>query len=194
MPPRADRDERRERIVTAACRVLSTAGLDGLSMRRIAEAADCTTGMVTHYFASKHELVGAALDHVRRSHDARARAQLAADPADPVAALAELLPLDGQRAADMRVWLGFYAAAVADEDLRRQHVRIYADWRAVLGDALAGRGVPPAHERDALVDHLVVALNGLVVQALLDPDHWSPERQRGELSRLVAEALAGRAG
>ena len=36
-------------------------------MRRIAEAAGCTTGLVTHYFASKDEILVAAL---RPSHEA----------------------------------------------------------------------------------------------------------------------------
>ena len=123
MPPITDHAQRRERIVNAACQVLATAGLDGFSMRRIAKAAGCTTGMVTHYFSSKRALVGAALDHIRQDHDDRARARLAADPSDPAAALAELLPLDPERANSLRVWLGFYAAAVADATLRRHQQR-----------------------------------------------------------------------
>src|SRR5690625_269400 len=188
MPPITDHAQRRERIVNAACQVLATAGLDGFSMRRIAKAAGCTTGMVTHYFSSKRALVGAALDHIRRDHDDRARARLAADPSDPAAALAELLPLDPERANSLRVWLGFYAAAVADATLRRQHARIYANWRAVLAETLDQSGVTGT-DHEELVDHLVVALNGLVVQALLDPEHWTAARQRRELRRLVAEAL-----
>lgn len=189
MPTKTDHDERRERIVIAACRVLSSSGLEGLSMRRIAAAADCTTGMVTHYFSSKRELVGAALDSVRQVHDERARVRFAADPSDPVEAFGELLPLDEERAQAMRVWLGFYAAAVADDGLRHQHVRIYTRWRTELSAALAELGAPGGEAREQTVDHLIVALNGLVVQALLDPDYWTPKRQRAELTRLVTEAF-----
>lgn len=189
MPRKVDHAQQRARIIDATCQVLARDGLDGLSMREIAVAAGCTTGLVTHYFSAKRELVSAALDHVTDMHARRARARLAADPSDPTAALAELLPLDDQRATELRVWLGFYAAAVADTWLRDQHARIYADWRAILSEGLEDAGVPAGSEREQLVDHLVVALNGLVVQALLDPGHWSPDRQRRELARLVAEAL-----
>lgn len=190
MPRRVDHAQQRDRIVTATCQVLARDGLDGLSMRAIAAETGCTTGLVTHYFSSKRDLVGAALDHIRAAHEQRARARLAADPSDPEAALAELLPLDEQRADQLRVWLGFYAAAVGDAQLRRRHARIYADWRTVLTDGLSNAGVPAGNEREQLADHLVVALNGLVVQAVLDTEHWTPERQRRELARLVNEALA----
>ena len=192
MPRSVDHAQQRQHIATAAYRVLARSGLDGLTMRAIAAEAGCTTGLVTHYFASKRELVSAALDHIRAAHDERARARIAGDPSDPAAALAELLPLDEQRASELRVWLGFYAAAVADTQLRRQHAQIYADWRAELAAGLHNAGVPAGPDQEELVDHLVVALNGLVVQAVLDTGHWTPQRQRRELDRLVAEALTHR--
>lgn len=190
MPRKVDHAQQRSRIIDATCRVLAREGLDGLSMREIAAQADCTTGLVTHYFSSKRELVGAALDHVTTVHEQRARAQLAAYPSDPATALAELLPLDDRRASELRVWLGFYAAAVTDPRLRDQHAQIYANWRAVLTEGLADAGVPAGDRRDQLVDHLVVALNGLVTQALLDAGYWTPDRQRRQLGYLVADALA----
>src|SRR5699024_7689110 len=106
----------------------------------------------------------------------------------PGAALAELLPLDPERANSLRVWLGFYAAAVADATLRRQHARMYANWRPVLAETLDQSGVTGT-DPEELVDHLVVALNGLVVHALLDPGSCTGRRQRRGLRRLVAEAL-----
>lgn len=189
MPRKVDHAQQRVRIVTATCKVLARLGLDGLSMREVAAEAGCTTGLVTHYFSSKRDMVSVALEYIRTTHEQRARAQLAADPSDPTAALAELLPLDTQRTDELRVWLGFYAAAVGDPELRHQHARIYAGWRAVLADGLSDAGVPAGSEREQRVDHLVVALNGLVVQAVLDTEHWTPHRQRRELARLVTEAL-----
>ncbi|MDN5859246.1 MAG: hypothetical protein L0H84_11545, partial [Pseudonocardia sp.] len=48
-----------------------------------AAEAGCTTGLVTHYFSAKRELVGAALEHIRAAHERRAWACPAADPGDP---------------------------------------------------------------------------------------------------------------
>ncbi|MGH3177968.1 MAG: TetR/AcrR family transcriptional regulator, partial [Streptosporangiaceae bacterium] len=52
MPKVVDHAARRAELVDAAWRVIAEEGLEAATMRRIAEAAGCTTGRVTHYFDS----------------------------------------------------------------------------------------------------------------------------------------------
>src|SRR5580692_1468139 len=66
MPKVVDHDARRAELVDAAWRVIAAEGLEAATMRRIAQAAGCTTGRVTHYFYSKDDMLVAALREVHR--------------------------------------------------------------------------------------------------------------------------------
>ena len=67
MPRQVDHDERRQELSTAVWRVVSERGLDGLTLRSVAAAAGCTTGLVAHYFADKNALLTHARDVMDRS-------------------------------------------------------------------------------------------------------------------------------
>src|SRR5262245_66609627 len=53
--------QRRRLIVAAARRVFETSGLEGASIRAIAQAAGCTTGAIYPLFRSKEELFAVVL-------------------------------------------------------------------------------------------------------------------------------------
>ena len=75
MPVTVDHDVRRREVAEAVWRVLADTGFAGLSLRAVAREMGATTGLLTHYFASKGELVRHALDVV---HDRTAPRMAAA--------------------------------------------------------------------------------------------------------------------
>jgi TetR/AcrR family transcriptional repressor of nem operon len=56
------RSGKRERLVTAATRVLHEQGVERTTLADIAQAADIPVGNVYYYFKTKDQLVGAAID------------------------------------------------------------------------------------------------------------------------------------
>ncbi|CAM2930769.1 TetR/AcrR family transcriptional regulator [Prescottella defluvii] len=56
------RDRRKSEIVTTAIGILSTHGYQGMNLEDVAERTDIAKATLYHYFRSKDELVGAALD------------------------------------------------------------------------------------------------------------------------------------
>ena len=56
--------DRRIEVSEAAWKVIVREGLDRTSIRAIARELDCTTGVVTHYFRDKQELILFALNQV----------------------------------------------------------------------------------------------------------------------------------
>jgi len=63
-PPTLPQAERRRRaILDAALRVIASAGVDGLTHRRVAAEADVALGSTTYYFASREELLREAFRH-----------------------------------------------------------------------------------------------------------------------------------
>jgi TetR/AcrR family transcriptional repressor of nem operon len=56
------RSGKRERLVTAAARVLHEQGVEKTTLADIAQAADVPVGNIYYYFKTKDQLVGAAID------------------------------------------------------------------------------------------------------------------------------------
>src|SRR4028118_2322911 len=115
MPRVVDHGKRREEIAEATWRVIERAGPDGANMREIAREAGHTTGVVTHYFRDKRELMAFVFGLVvDRSTSRMARA---AAEAGITEALAQLLPLDAERRRETTVWLALMSASLTDPDL-----------------------------------------------------------------------------
>ena len=82
MPKIVDHDARRQELIEASWRVIAAEGLEGVTMRKIAAEAGCTTGRLTHYFADREALILASL---RTSYDVtgdRARQAIANNSSD----------------------------------------------------------------------------------------------------------------
>ena len=81
------RDERRERILWAAKRVLLQKGLDDASMDDVAAAAGTTKPTVYAHFRSKDELISAVIEYIRRMFLGKLRSPevYSAEPVEAVA-------------------------------------------------------------------------------------------------------------
>ena len=59
-----ERDEKRQRILDAAAELLITDGFDKLTIRRIAEKLEYSSGVIYNYFADKSEIIYGYCDEV----------------------------------------------------------------------------------------------------------------------------------
>lgn len=178
MPRQADPAERRQTVVDAAYGILAHAGLSALTMRAVAKAAGVTTGMITHWFDSRDALVEAAVDMAAEREERRAR-EVAEAGADVVATLSAFLPLDEERASEVRVWIGFWAASIGNETLLSIHRRRYRVWATHLTKS----GFVPD---DGSGQRLIAVVDGISVDAVLDPDRWPAEEQIAALKAHLA--------
>lgn len=192
MPKVVDHAVRRAELVDAAWRVIAAEGLEAATMRRIAEAAGCTTGRVTHYFDSKDDVLVAALREVhRRAGERMIRHIGGADAASVLLeVLLEALPVDEDRQLEWKVWLAFWGRAAADERLRHEQEQRYTEWRGLL-DKLVRRARPgvAAADRRTAVDLIAGAIDGLGIQAVLEPAAFTTARLRRAASAIVGSVL-----
>ena len=135
MPKIADHGERRSSLVDSGLDLLAREGLEAATMRRLAVAANCTTGMITHYFENREALLLAMLRHVHTAAGARmikavARASTPRTKLDAV--LLESLPLDAARLVEWKVWLAFWGAVPSAPNLAIEHAQRYDEWRSLL--------------------------------------------------------------
>ena len=187
MPRVADEEERREEVVDAAFRVIARAGLAGASMRAIAREAGCTIGLINHWFDSRDDLIEATFGRAIDAELERAT-EIATDPGSYVDAAAQFLPVDERRRDEAKIWIAFYAMVLgrADrDDLRTARCR--AVRAAMVSGLRAFHPLPTCHD---LVDRVLVLVDGIAINALLDPKRWTRDRQRTVLREGVEDALA----
>src|SRR5436190_17447299 len=114
MPVSVDREERRQQVIAVASRLIAEAGLDAVTVRDVASAADCSTAIVSHYFHNKKELLfltyRASIDRATE----RANLAVGADGTDLRGLLAQIMPLDDERLIEWKIWIAFWAKAVSD--------------------------------------------------------------------------------
>jgi len=187
MPRVADKQERREQVVEAAFRVISRDGLSGTSMRAVAKEAGCTIGLINHWFASRDDLIEATFDRAIELEMERAAA-VVSNPASYIDAASQFLPVDERRRDDAKVWIAFYAMVVCGPEHEDRRAARCNAVRKVMVEGLRGfRPVAVCHD---IVDRIFVLVDGIAINALLDPKRWTRSRQRTVLREGLEDVLA----
>ena len=188
MPKVVDHAQRRRELVAATWAVVAAEGIEGATVRRIAEEAGCTTGRITHYFADKEEVLVAALRQVHRAAGKRMLAAIGERSGLEAlrAVLAEALPLDQERILEWRVWLAFWGSAATSASLQAEQHERYREWRALLRRVLATAELPAGIDLDRLVDQIVALVDGFGLQGVLDPERDQlASRLNGAVDALI---------
>ena len=182
VPKIVDQEEKRASIARAAYDVLSTEGIAGATMRRIAKAAGCSTGMLVHYFKGKQDVLLSAHEHA--STDVRARMEACEREASGLsllrALLMEVLPLDARRCGNWLIWISFWDESVADAVRPEQDKRVL-EWRGRLKRALdqavdAGELPETVNVADE-TDTIAALLEGLAIQVVVHRRRIGARRQ-----------------
>jgi DNA-binding transcriptional regulator YbjK len=194
-PPRTPRG-RREELLEAVLRVLAREGPAGASHRAVAREAGVPLGSTTYYFASREEMLVAALRHAADREVARLRERVE--------------ELRGRRlgAAGWRREVVAWALEQMEPErahllVARHHLRVEAITRPQLRDAyrawtaaaleLAETALAACGSPDPAADApvLVAALDGLQLNGLVLSDPQRRERAIRAAARRVMERLSG---
>ncbi len=186
----ADRAAQGEALSRAVWDVLAQQGLEKLTVRAVAAAAGCTTGLVMHRFPNRRAL----LLHARQLlHDTtRQRVEaLEAAATSPRAALRAVLrqgmATDPETINGSIVWMGFLAAAVADAELIGIHRRNNRAWRERVERLVSATAQDwPVDRVGAVALGLIAMTEGAAALAAADPAAYPAEHQ----DRMLDAALA----
>jgi AcrR family transcriptional regulator len=192
MPKIVDWDARRDEILSATWRVIARDGIARATIRAIAREANCSRGILAHYFDDKADILGSAL--VMSHRRVAARMDAAAESLRGLDALRvvmlEALPLDERRDLEAQIEISFWGRALGNPELRDlQHSEfdhLLARLRRHLREA-AGLGQLREGIDIGLAAHqLVVLIDGISAERVLYPDRVTPDRQRKMLRQLLA--------
>ncbi|MEV4277353.1 TetR/AcrR family transcriptional regulator [Actinoplanes xinjiangensis] len=185
----ADRSAQGETLSRAVWSVLAEQGLERLTVRAVAAAAGCTTGLVMHRFPNRQALLLHARELLHRVTRARVEA-LEVEAGSPREALRAVLlqgmALDEQTRQEAIVWMGFLAAAVTDDELIAEHRRNNRAWRERVERLTAAAAPEWTAGRVATVALALIAMTeGVAVYAAADPAAFPP----GDQERMLDAAL-----
>ncbi len=191
MPKIVDWDERRDEILSATWRVIARDGITGATIRAIAREANCSRGILGHYFDDKADILGSALVHSHRRVGARmtaASAGLSGLAALRVVML-EALPLDERRDLEAQIEISFWGRALGNSALRElQHTefdRLCNRLRGHLQEAAASGELADGCDLGLATHQLVVLIDGLSAERVLYPDRVTTHRQVQMLDLLL---------
>jgi len=192
MPRIVDHDARRKEIILATWRVVAARGLAATTIREIAREAGCSTGTLAHYFSDRGEIIASAMAMAHRTVRARADAKIGnARGLEALRILMiEALPLDEQRTLEARIEACFWGEAVGNDRLMRlqnsevdifcSRVRERLIEAEKLGELEAGVHIA------AIVDELLVLMDGCSIQAVLNPKRLPSACQITHLEALLS--------
>jgi AcrR family transcriptional regulator len=195
-----DHEERRAELVDATRRVILRDGIEAATTRRIAREAGFSSGVLTHYFADKEEIMQSALRVSHRRRAARLRSKVAGRSglAALRALLLDTLPLDDRRARENGLEVCFWSRSLTSPALRRAQREEAAERRrlvrAQLAAALENGDIATDENLDDVTERLLALVDGLSVHGLLYPDRVDAARIErlldAELDRLRRDAVA----
>jgi AcrR family transcriptional regulator len=173
-PPGPDRrrPERLERILEAACRAILDRGFPATRIADVAEAAGVSTGTVHYYFATKDEVLVAALKWA--SGRLFARIERPGDDSAP-RRLARLLAVSVP-----------YPGPARDEACSEQWRGYFHD---VVRSGIDAGDFHPAAPAGEVAERLVAFVDGLGFETALGYRWTSPQRMHARLVEFAAEQL-----
>jgi len=200
MPKEVDHDERREELLEAVWRVIARDGMEGTTIRGIAKETGWSTGVLSHYFADKDDIIGSALRLAYERIATRWDEKL--DGLTGVRALYELvldnLPLDEDRALETKLLMNYWSLMIRGHELAarpRRRGPVLIDWltKLVREGQEAGE-IRRGEAAEDIAERLLGLIDGFSLHALLNPERLTRDRQvallQQEFDRLSEGASA----
>lgn len=193
MPKIVDHLARRTQIADALLSVAAGQGLEAVSLRHVAAEAGVSTGMVQHYFRTKDEMMGFALEVVSERVERRMAEKFGADTTDApgLEQLRELflqmLPLDAARMDEGKVALAFLAYAAVKPEMAEGIRRGTAQLQEYLAELLRQHWAGRRHSRDPELSAIgtLALVEGLGLYLL--NGHYSADQAVSALDQHLAD-------
>jgi AcrR family transcriptional regulator len=183
--------QRRIEVAKAAWQVIIREGLDRTSMRAIAQELGSSTGVVTHYFRDKEELILFALElvfeNVAAEMTARAQGQQGIEKLEQMIFVA--LPMESIDRDDWKVWVAFLGYSIGREHLIKEHQQRYDLLRQIISQELADLQTANLIRADLDLtleaNALIALVDGIGTGVVIYPDRFNPAQQQYLVRRHI---------
>jgi AcrR family transcriptional regulator len=192
LPKIVDWEARKDEILQATWQVIARDGLSRTTVRAIAREADCSLGILSHYFDDKMDILASALLLCHRR--VRERTEKKVVGLNGMSALRiamlEALPLDAERQLEARIEVSFWGRILSDarlSELGQLEVNLLASrLRGHLNEARAAGELREDLNLDLATQELLVLIDGVSVERTHFPASVPPKRQIEMLERRLS--------
>jgi AcrR family transcriptional regulator len=141
------------------------------------------TGALTHHYDSKQLLIEDALKQLATETLDRTSAVQVRSTDDLIELVSSALPTSDEGQIEWKVWLVFWSECARGNEVIQKLNRDFQErWLTVLRNALAA--IDHRNSNDT-ADILAAAINGIGIDATVDPSSWPPQRVQSTARRLV---------
>jgi AcrR family transcriptional regulator len=190
--PKGDHAARKQEIAEATWRVIADKGVAGATIRRIARETGYSTGVLSHYFSDKNEILEFAVESLFALWLSEYRKTEISDISaeDELRHLLNsLLPTDEISKFFWSLWMHFLAGAVDNS----KHAEIIADFQVHMRDRIARivrRGVNegafnPGMDSQVMIDILNATIDGFCITFPFEQSHYDSEYLQEIMERLI---------
>ncbi|HPF45591.1 MAG: TetR family transcriptional regulator C-terminal domain-containing protein [Alphaproteobacteria bacterium] len=191
--------DKKQLFIDATICSLANFGYKRTTVRRIADFAGVTPGLLTHYFTGKEELIAESYKYFSNLFLEDFKTKIVPMDTDPINALK--VYIESTFAPDdvdpkyLRVWLAFWAVTLSEQDLRMAHKEIYQQYIDAIESILKAAYTKHNYSltgRDtrSLAIGIYALLDGLWLECCLDPEGFS-QRKSLETAYQFIESSTG---
>lgn len=186
---------RRAQMTAAVRRVVAEVGMEGATIKRIADQARVSPGLVNHYFGSKEEALTATMTELARDFDRQMRkiSRSNVGPLQKLMGLVDISVPDSAGKLEMwTVWLEFWSQAMRKPLLRQLHRDMYDIYRrsvsAVIQQGIE-EGLFGQVDPEEVADTLIAITDGSAIDCILSEADDAPDIMRRRTIRYLEKAL-----
>ncbi|MCM3758555.1 TetR family transcriptional regulator [Sporosarcina aquimarina] len=182
MPKIVNHDERKNTIAEAMWRVILDKGMEGATVRNIAEEAGLSLGALRYYFKTQDDLLVYAMDLVRERAKKRIEKILlqSLSPKELVIAMIlEIVPVNTDTRIEMEVWFAFIAYVKHRSDtIDVPDDQILEMTERLLGFLQDQQLLKSTCQMEMEIERLYGLIDGIAIHAVLNPERLDSERIR----------------
>ena len=177
MPAPTDHTVRRLEVARAAVHSIARTGLEGATLRAVADEGGWSVGVVQYYFRNKSELLIAAVDFLAEQTNEVMSNQTESEDVliGLQAVLRQIVFERGRHGANYwKVWICFWAQATNDAQMAKavgDHARL---WRqrltTVIKNGQKDGSINSSADAESEAAYLAAVIDGLGITSVVDPD------------------------
>ncbi|WOV89273.1 TetR/AcrR family transcriptional regulator [Sporosarcina oncorhynchi] len=185
MPKIVNHDKRMNQIAEAMWRVILDKGMEGATVRNIAEEAGLSLGALRHYFKNQDDLLVYAMTLVKERATERIETVAKQDlpPKEMVmAVLFEIVPVNEQSLVEMEVWFAFMAYVKHRRaELNIPDDGIFTGVHKLIAYLASSDLLKEGLDLDLEAERLYAVVDGIAIHALFGADRLQSERVKQTL-------------
>ncbi|QTN00582.1 TetR family transcriptional regulator [Sediminibacillus dalangtanensis] len=189
MPKKVNHEQRRNKIAEAAWRVILENGMEGATVRKIAEKAGLSLGALRYYFSNQEDLILYSMRLVKERASERIERIIHRDGSPKqkmLDVLLEIVPTNKQTRAEMEVWFTFVSYARYHPHLLEEEGDGILAAIQLMFEYMETNGLlRPGVDRQLEIERLYAMVDGLALHAMLEPERLTEK----QVEKVIASQL-----